>query len=131
MIPQANSNSLRVTMWVNFNAPLRGHDGEVLRVTATSESGATTTVQMTTGNNCKIELDGYMMGDSINVVVEGYQDMDRGAYFFQPYVEEGSVRERSQNLVTVTRGLTPVACSIQLDPMPMLTRLPCGGECFC
>lgn len=93
-----------------------------MTVTATSESGATASVQMTSGGSCKITLDNYRMGDAIDVNVEGYQDMDRGAYFFEPYVEDGNVRERSQNLIGVSFGLTPVACSVHLEPLPMMLR---------
>ncbi len=122
VLPEVDADGLRATLRVSFNTPLRSADGAVLNITATTQSGATATGQITSGQSCELVLEGYQLGEAIDVVAQGSQYVDRGVYFFEPYTEDGDVRGRSQNLVGVGYGLTPVACSVHLSPTTLMVQ---------
>lgn len=117
---ETGTNKYSATLQIGMNTPLRSANGAHLQVTATSESGATATAQMTSGQICTLTLDDYVPGDTVDVTVEGEQYVDRGIYFFEPYTAAGEVRRASQNLVGINEGMVPVACAAQMRIAPSI-----------
>lgn len=138
---KAGTENYHITVKVRLNTAIKKNDNLTMKVIASQANGEGNPIETlkvfqnqgsgeVIGKEFVLELKDVPADSTITIELSGEQYLNRGVYFYEPFVAEGETeRSTSQNLVGASVGYTPVSAtaSFQVEDAQTVAVMPETG----